>query len=275
MSPRLERVSRALFRAYFAFVVVFLFFPLFIVVPMSFNDAQFLSFPPAVYSVRWYRTYFSDPVWLQATLLSLRVSLAATAIATVLGTLAAVGWVRSRFRARNVVYALIVAPMIVPTVIVALGVFLVYSRLRLIESEWGLVAAHAVVALPYVVLIVSATLQQFDVTLERAARVLGATPVRAFLSVALPAIAPAVFAAALFAFFVSFDELLIALFVMGGSQTLPMRIWSDLRFEFNPTVSAVATLLIVVTALGMSLAEILRRRAATRLAPQSTRPPEA
>ncbi len=250
--------------AYFALALLFLLFPLFIVMPMSFNDAEFLGFPPRTYSLRWYRTYFSDPVWIEATWLSFRISATAAAIAGLVGTVTAVGLVRASFRGKSVIYSLIVAPMIVPTVIVALGLFLVYSRLRLPESEWGLIAAHAVIALPYVVLIVSATLQQVDITLERAARVLGATPVRAFLGVTLPAIAPAVWASALFAFFVSFDELIIALFIMGGSQTLPMRIWSDLRFDVSPTVSAVATLLIALTTLGLTLAELLRRRATRR-----------
>ncbi len=266
MNPaRRERLASGLLAAYATLVMLFLFFPLFVVVPMSFNDARFLGFPPESYSLRWYRSYFGDPGWIEATVLSFEVALGAAALATVVGTLTAVGLVRARFRGKNAVYVLVIAPLIVPTVIIALGVFLLYSRMRLINSVFGLIAVHGTIAMPFVVLIVSTTLQQFDVTLERAARVLGAGPIGAFLHVTLPAIAPAVVAAAVFAFFVSFDELIIALFVLGGRETLPMRIWSDLRFELNPTVGAVATLLIALTIAGLSLAEALRRRAASRL----------
>lgn len=262
-------LGKWIFRAYFGAVILFLFFPLFIVVPMSFNDARFMGFPPEAFSLRWYESFFENRVWIDATLLSMRVSLAATAIAAVIGTLASLALVRGRFIGKTAFYALMLAPMIVPPVIIALGIFIFYSKLGLIDSEIGLIAAHVVIALPFVVLVVSATLQQYDITIERAARVLGAGPVRAFVLVTLPAIAPAIVAASLFAFFISFDELIIALFIMGGNETLPMRIWSDLRLEFNPTVSAVATLLIAVTTVGMTLAEILRRRATARLAPAS------
>lgn len=270
MTP-MSRAGTWVFRAYFVAVILFLFFPLFIVVPMSFNDARFMGFPPEAFSLRWYESFFENQVWIEATLLSFRVSLAATAIAAVIGTLASLALVRGRFLGKTALYALMLAPMIVPPVIIALGIFIMYSKLGLIDSEIGLIAAHVVIALPFVVLVVSATLQQYDVTIERAARVLGAGPIKAFVLITLPAIAPAIIAASLFAFFVSFDELIIALFIMGGSETLPMRIWSDLRLEFNPTVSAVATLLIAVTTVGMTLAEALRRRATARLAtPESS-----
>lgn len=130
----------------------------------------------------------------------------------------------------------------------------------------GLILAHVILALPFPVLIVSASLQQFDVTLERAGRILGANPLKAFFHITLPYLAPAAFASAIFSFFVSFDELVIALFITGRWDTLPKRIWSDLRLEIDPTIAAVASVLIAMTLVGITAGELLRRWAMSRAA---------
>lgn len=255
---------RLLAAVLFSLGVLFLFFPILIVAPMSFSGDRFLGFPPKSWGLVWYEAYFSDPVWLAATWRSLRVAALAALIATLAGTASVVGLARLSKRARAGVTGLLLAPAIVPNVIVALGVFMLALRFGTTDSEATLVLAHAAIGLPFVVMIVGAAYRQTDPLLEKAARVFGAGPLRAFWTATVPPLAPAVVAAFIFAFFVSFDELVIALFLMGGSETLPVRIWNDLRFEINPTIAAISTFFVVVTALAMGLAEFLRARANRR-----------
>ncbi len=263
MSRRPGQVLSSLcLTGYFWLIVAYLLFPIFIVLPISFSDSQFLQFPPEELGWRWYETYLNDPVWLSATFLSLRVALAASLVATVIGTLAVVFLERRAFRLKGLVMSAITAPIIIPHIFIALGVFIFAVRLGLEDSAIALVGAHAAISLPFVVLIVGAAARQLDPTLERAARVLGAGPFRAFWAASLPSLLPAIVASAVFSFFVSFDELIIAEFLMSGEETLPMRIWADLRLEVSPTVAAVSSILIVVTSVAMVAAELLRRRAA-------------
>ncbi|ODT29412.1 MAG: hypothetical protein ABS53_13870 [Hydrogenophaga sp. SCN 70-13] len=249
---------------YTVLVLLYLLFPLLIVVPLSFGDDAFMRFPPSALSLKWYGSYFGDPQWMRATALSFQVALMASAMATVIGTLAALGLERRRVPARPAVQVLLTAPMIVPHIFLALGVFILAVRFGGAGQAFTLACAHAAIALPFVVLMVGAALRQLDPSLERAARVLGAGPVRAFMTATLPGLLPSVVAAAVFSFFVSFDELVIAEFLMAGRETLPMRIWADLKLQLNPTVSAVSTLLIAVTVVALGAAEGLRRRGEAR-----------
>ena len=248
----------------FALGVLFLFFPILIVAPMSFSGDRFLGFPPKSWSLVWYETYLSDPVWLAATWRSLRVAAVAGLMATLAGTASVVGLARLSKGWRAGITGLLLAPAVVPNVIVALGVFILALRFGSTDSEATLVFAHAAIGLPFVVMIVGAAYRQTDPMLEKAARIFGAGPFRAFWTGTVPPLAPAILAAFIFAFFVSFDELIIALFLMGGSETLPVRIWNDLRFEINPTIAAISTFFVVITALAMGLAEFLRIRATRR-----------
>ena len=184
-------MARVLLSIYFALVALYLLFPLLVVVPISFVDSRFLQFPPEALSLRWYRNYFDDPDFLDATIFSFLIGVPSCLIATTLGTLAALGMTRTRFFGKGVIYALMISPIIVPVIIVSLALYIFFARLDLIGSPFGLILAHSILAMPFSVLIVSATLEHFDVTLERAARVLGA------------AIRPAVFASAIFGFFIS------------------------------------------------------------------------
>ncbi len=250
---------------FFWLVIAFLFFPVAVIVPMSFSAGETLRFPPENWGLRWYREYFADDLWRTATLRSLRIAAMASVLATFAGTLAAIGLDRSRRPVlAGLLSGLFMAPAIIPNVIIALGVFIMAVWLGLTSSEPVLVLAHAMLGLPFALMIVGAALRQQDNQLELAARVFGAGPVRAFVTATLPPLTPAIVSALIFAFFISFDELVFALFVMGGKVTLPVRIWSDLQQFINPTIAAVSTIFIVVTTLAMTLAEILRRRAENR-----------
>lgn len=246
---------------YFGLVVLFLLIPLLVVVPISFVDSQFLQFPPEEFSLRWYRRFFTDPDFVSATQLSIIVGIGASSIATVIGTMASVVLTRRRFFGRSAFIGTALSPMIVPVIIFALGAYFVLAKLDLLGSVMALILIHSMLALPFSIMIVSASLEQSDETLERAARVLGAGPFAAFFYVTLPSIRSAVFAAAVFGFFISFDDLVIALFVMGRDFTLPVRIWQDLRFEIDPTIAATASMLIFMAAVGMALGSFFHFKA--------------
>ena len=244
-----------------ALVLLFLALPILLIVVVSFSSASYLTFPPPAFGLRWYRAYFTSSDWLAATWLSLTIGAAVVVLATTLGTLAALGLTRLPHAARAAVAALVLSPMIVPTIVVAIGVYYAFARYGLIGTPIGLVLAHTCLAVPFVVTSVGASLAGFDRRLEQAARSLGATPWGAFRQVTLPLIRSGVLIGALFAFITSFDELIVALFLSGsGAITLPRRMWDDLRFAIDPTIAAVSTLIILLTAVLLGGAHLLRVR---------------
>jgi putative spermidine/putrescine transport system permease protein len=243
------------------FTLIFLIAPSLIVIPMSFSAGETLSFPPPGYSLRWYENFFTQPEWQSAARNSVIVAVLTTIVATILGTGVSIALMRGSVPARNLATSLFLTPMIVPAIVTAVAVYGLYVRFRLVGTIQGLVLAHTVLALPFVMINVSAVLQGMDIRLEHAARSLGATPVRTFFLVTLPLIRPGILAGALFVFITSFDELVVALFISGDrAATLPVQIWSGLRFEINPTVAAVSTLLIVLSTASLGLAGLLRRQ---------------
>ena len=244
-----------------ALVLLYLVFPILVVIPLSFSAGTYLSFPPPGFSLRWYANFFGRTDWLDAASLSLWVGAAVMLLATALGAPAALALVRSDFRGKNFVTSFIISPLIAPVIIVAIGIYFFYARLGLVGNPVALVIAHTALAVPFVVINVSATLQGFDERLEQAAMNLGATPWRTFWQVTFPIIRPGVLAGALFAFISSFDELVVALFVSGTSAvTLPRKMWESIRFEIDPTIAAVSTMLIVLTGALFLSAELLRQR---------------
>jgi len=254
-------IGRVSFAVLWVLVLLFLALPIVIVGILSFSSASYLTFPPPSFGVRWYEAYLGSQEWLASTWLSLAVAGCVVVLATVLGTLAALGLTRLRGPMRAAVAALIVSPLIVPGIIAAIGIYYAFSRYRLVGTPAGLVLAHTCLAVPFVVTSVSASLAGFDRRLEQAALSLGATPFGTFRQVTLPLISPGVLVGALFAFITSFDELIVALFLSGsGAITLPRRMWDDLRFAIDPTIAAVSTLTIVLTAVLLGGAHLLRRR---------------
>lgn len=233
----------------YCFVVgVGLLLPTLIVVPLSFTSARSLAFPPPGWSTQWYRAFFEDPEWVSATLLSLRVGLVSSVFATVLGTIAAVALASGRKRWMLAVRAFLVAPMIVPGVVTAVGVYYVFLRWHLTSSFLGFVLAHTVLAVPIVIITVTAALQSFDFELVRAAQSLGSGPLTTFRIVTLPLVLPGVLAGGLFAFLTSFDESIVSLFLSGpGVRTLPIQIYQSVTVSVEPTIAAASTLLIVAT----------------------------
>jgi putative spermidine/putrescine transport system permease protein len=242
-------------------VLFYLILPILVVIPLSFSSASYLSFPPPGFSLHWYRNFFTRADWISSAWLSIWVGLAVTVLATALGTPASVALVRGRFAGKGLVNAFILSPLIVPGIIVAIGIYFFYARLGVVGNPIALVLAHTCLAVPFVVINVSATLYGFDERLEYAAMSLGASPWGAFRQVTLPLIRPGVLAGALFAFITSFDELIVALFISGTTAvTLPRRMWEGIRFEIDPTIAAVSTILVAFSGALLLTAELLRRR---------------
>jgi putative spermidine/putrescine transport system permease protein len=258
-----ERVARWTTRLVTGAALAYLVLPLAAIVPLSFSAGTILVFPLPGWSLRWYADFFDNPLWSSALARSVMIALLTMALATTLGTTAALGLQGARFRGKTVIVGLLVAPMAVPVIITAVALFYWLSALGLVGTYAGLVCGHTVVALPYAVVTVLAALQGLDPSLPRAAAVLGAAPLAVFRRVTLPLIWPGIAAGALFAFCASFDEVVITLFVASPQQrTLPRQIFSGVSEAVTPTVTAAAVVLGVVS-IGLMLAtELLRRRAA-------------
>jgi putative spermidine/putrescine transport system permease protein len=242
-------------------ILVFLALPIVVVMVVSFSSATYLTFPPPAFGLRWYGTYFASDDWLRSTWLSLWVAASVVALATVLGTLAALGIARLPKALFVLTSALILSPLIVPVIVVAIGIYYAFARYGLVGTPAGLILAHTCLAVPFVVTSVSASLAGVNPRIEQAALSLGATPIGTFFQVTLPLIRPGILAGALFAFITSFDELVVALFLSGsGAVTLPRRMWDDLLYQIEPTIAAVSTLTIVLTVVLTGCAHLLRKR---------------
>ncbi len=227
-------------------VMLLLVAPLFIVPPLSFSRDQFFTFPVPAWSLRWYRDFFASDRWIDAVFNSVVTAAFTALLATVLGTMAALGLTHPGFPWRRAVMAVVLSPMIVPIVITAVGAYLFYGHFGLVNTRAGLVLAHTALAVPFVIVTVVATLSTYDANLTRAARSLGAPPLSGFLRVTLPDIAPGVASGAVLAWATSFNEVVVALFLTGpDTRTLPVQMFSGMRDQINPTIMAAATLLFV------------------------------
>ena len=243
--------------------LLFLILPVTIVIPVSFTPERYLSLPTTGWSLRHYQALIDDPAWRNSIFDSLIVGFGSTAIAVVLGTLCAVGCWRISSRLSEFIRFLMLAPIIVPSIVHALGFYQAWVQLGLIDSYTGLILAHAMKGLPYVVISVSASLATFDLRLEQAARNLGATVWGALWRVVVPGIRPGLLGGAVFAFITSWDELVVTLFVTSRHvRTLPRQIWNGIQDNISPSVAAMATVLIVVTlaCIGVHFAALWRRQ---------------
>lgn len=225
-------------------IVLFLVLPTIIVIPMSFSGTRFLRFPPDQLSVRWYMTYFNSIEWRDATWVSLKAAVLTMLVATPLGVMAAYGLHSTRSKWARAVETALIAPLILPLILVSIGIFFLYARLGLNNTLSGLVLAHACLAMPFVFVTVLAGMKGYDMNQERVARSLGASRLTAFFTVTLPQIRFSVFSGALLAFITSLDEVVVALFISGGENaTLTRRMFTALRDEIDPTIAAISTLM--------------------------------
>ena len=262
MSQDLELRKNPLLSGGVGLIGFFLIVPTLIVIPLSFSSGQLLQFPPKGFSTKWYASFIESSSWTAGAVTSVKVSVATAVLATTIGTMTALGLVRGRYPARGPISALVLSPLIVPVVVIAIGMYFVYSDWRIIGSQEGLILAHTALAIPFVVVVVGSSLRTFDRTLELAAQNLGAGPVRTFYRITLPLILPSVVAGALFAFITSWDEVVVSVFLSSPAvRTLPVVIWGQVRTVIDPTIAAVATFLTGVTLTVLTFVLITRRRA--------------
>lgn len=243
-----------------ALVALFLLLPVVFVAALSFGSSRWLIFPPPGWTLKWYEELFADPRWLDAALVSAEIALLVTVLSVVLGLLAAIALTRGTFPGRAVLRAFFLTPMVLPVVVLAVALYALFLRLGLNGTLVGFVVAHLVVALPFSIIAITGALEGFDKSIEDAAILCGASPWEARLRVTLPAISHGLFSGAVFSFLVSWDEVVLAIFMASPTlQTLPVKVWTTLRQDLTPVVAAASTLLIAVTILLMALAAFLRK----------------
>jgi putative spermidine/putrescine transport system permease protein len=264
----LETTWHYTFRFICACIFLFLITPILIIIPLSFNVEPYftfttgmLSFEPDAYSLRWYKDFINNTQWTHSVKNSFIIAIASTILATVLGTLAALGLSKPHMPYRTLVMGMLISPMIVPLIISAAGMYFFYSNIGLAQTFLGIILAHTALGTPFVVITVTATLVGFDHSLSRASASLGANPTTTFFKVIMPLILPGVISGALFAFITSFDEVVVVLFLAGFDQrTIPRQMWSGIREQISPTILAVATILVMISISLLTTLELLRRR---------------
>ncbi len=234
-------------------IYIFLMLPLLVVFPISMSSAAYMQFPPPGLSWQWYERFLDDPQWVDATVRSLYVGVATAILALALGVPLAFSLVRGKFPGRWLVDRIALAPLIVPTIILSVSLYGLFAKLKLIGEWYGLVIAHTVLALPFVVLVMSAGLRDFDRGLEQAAEGLGASRARTLLRVTLPLLRPSLVSAGLLAFVSSFDELVVALFLAGPNMTLPKKMFDNILMEIDPTIAAVSVMQILLVSIVLVL----------------------
>ena len=242
-------------------VLVYLVAPSFFVIPMSFSEAAFISWPPIGFTFHNYEMFLTDPIYVGAMIRSFVVALTSAGLAMLLGVPAAFVMIRHRMRGKGVMFAAILAPVIIPHIIIAVALFYTFAQIGLVGTTTGLVLGHTVISVPFVVVTIMAVLKNYDTRLDQAAWSLGASKMRTLWHVTFPLILPGLIAAFLFAFVISLDELTIALFVSGGqTPTLPKQMWVDAIFKLNPMVTAVSTVVLLFVTSLILVAELARRR---------------
>lgn len=243
-------------------VLIFLIVPTLIVIPLSFSPTSIMQFPPESLSLQWYEKYWNQRGWVSATWNSFIIATITPFIAVPIGSLAAYALVRGTFIGRKTISFFMLLPIIVPTLVTAIAVFKVFSQYKLSGTIPGFVIAHSVLAVPFVVTIMTATLKGVDPQLENAAMTLGANRLKTVGLVTLPIAAPGLMASALFAFLISFDELIVAIFLSSPVlNTLPKKLWDGIRLELDPTLAAVSSILVVVSLIVLAIAGYFMQRA--------------
>jgi len=255
------RDSGVFSKAIASLTIAFLLLPLMVVIPISFGTSSLMTFPPHEYSLRWYRELVDDSRWLSAALTSLQLGITVAFASTVLATMTAIGLFRYRGPGKAALQALVLSPLVVPVIVIGVALFYLFSLLGMTGSMNALVCAHTLLTFPYGVVVINAALERFDTRLEQAAMSLGANPFGTLWRVTLPIIRPSIVVAAVFAFLISFDEVVMALLLSGPTTlTIPKQMWDGIRFDLTPVIAAVSTVLLVFSSALVAFAEALRRR---------------
>lgn len=231
-----------------ACVIAFLVAPSLIVVPISFGNPEIIEFPPTVWSSRLFEEFLTDQSWLDALFLSLRIALLSTLVSVVLGVSAAYALTRGAFRGKKAVMLFLLGPIMIPHVVMGLSLYVFFVRTGIAHAELRLVMGHVVLVLPFILISVSVGLRSIDPTLEKAATIMGAGPLRVFWSVTIPLLVPAISSGALLAFLISLDEVVVAWFVSrAGYTTLPVKMFTSIQWDVSPMLAAISTILTIIS----------------------------
>jgi putative spermidine/putrescine transport system permease protein len=249
-------------KAFAALLAALIAIPVVAVVPLAFSEQSFVRLPPQNWSLRWWDAFFADPSWLRALITSFEVGALSCLLSVAAGTSAALALPQLGPRIRALVNGLFLGPLVAPVIVLAVGLYALARSFGLVGSMFGLVLAHTMLALPYVVLNVGVMVAALDPRLVLAASGLGAGRWRTFRTVILPSILPGIVGGGVFAFVTSFDEVVLAVFLAGPSvKTLPVRIWEEVRVEYTPVVAVAATIMIVLALIGSAAARLATRSA--------------
>ncbi|MBP0110876.1 ABC transporter permease [Bradyrhizobium vignae] len=241
-------------------IYFFLLAPLLVAIPMAFGPTNSLTFPPSDYSLDLFRIFFNSPSWLGPLSESIKVAFAAMSIAMLAGVPAGYWIARHEFIGKGLISGVIMSPLIVPHIVIALGLFLYFSYVRIGGTTLSIVLGHVMVTLPFVVLMIVAGVNKLDRNLEFGAELMGAGPIRMFLTVVIPQLVPSLVAAAFIAFLGSFDEVAISWFLAGPNTiTLPIKMYNDLQWELSPVLAAISAMLTAISLLVSIVAIALRR----------------
>lgn len=262
------RIQHYAFQSTCFLVYVFLIAPLIVIFPLSFNAEPYFTFTsemlhlqPEGFSLRWYDELFFKEEWRMSIKNSFIIGFFTMILSTILGTLAALGLSRKRMPYKDTIMAILLSPLIVPIIVSASGIYFFFAKIGLTQTYLGIVLAHTILATPYVVITVTATLSGYDLNLSKASASLGASPQRTFFKITMPIIAPGIFSGALFAFITSFDEVVAVIFLASTEQrTLPRQMWAGIREQISPTILAAGVMLILISVLLLLTMELLRRR---------------
>jgi putative spermidine/putrescine transport system permease protein len=242
------------------FIIFFLLTPIVVIPILSFGNSLWFEFPPSEFSLRWYQQLFSSTEWLIPVINSFKIAIPVVVLSLIVGIPISYAIIRGRFKGRSLLDSLFSTPMLMPNIIFAIGVYSVYLSVGLNGTFIGIIMAHVVIALPFVITNVSNSLRTVNLAIEQAALSCGANPLTTFFKITLPLIKNGVIAGAVYAFFISWDEVIIAIFITTpDTLTLPMKIWNSLRLDFTPLLAAVATLLIVMAVIFLTFVTLLDR----------------
>ncbi|MBX6321515.1 MAG: ABC transporter permease [Rhodospirillaceae bacterium] len=254
-----DLIGKAAFWGGVGLVALFLLTPTLVAVPISFTTTPGIRFPPEGFTLKWYGEVFASRDWREATLNSFIVGLATAALSLVLGTAAALTLHRATFPGKTVLLGILLSPLVTPVIVLSVGMYMVFARWGLSGTHAGLIAAHTVLALPFVIVSVLASLRTVNPNLELASAGLGATPWFTFRRVTLPLILPGIVSGGIFAFITSWDEVVIAIFLTDvPTRTVPVMIWTQVRAMLDPATAAVGAILIAISAVGMIVTYKLR-----------------
>ena len=246
-------------------ILLFILIPVFILIPLSFTSVNYFKFPIPGFSMKWYQDFFQNKEWIECFFRSLGVACLTAILAVIIGTIASMAVTRINFKYKKIFMALMVAPMVIPVVIIGIALYNFYAPLKLNNTILGLVLSHTLLAIPIVFITLTAGLKGVDSNIELAAAGLGSRPFGVFFKIILPQIKPSMFSASLFAFITSLDEVTVTIFLSGTkTKTLPIAMWESMRNNITPTIASVSTILILGTIISFSLPELFRYFAAKR-----------